>query len=309
MHEHPHPNAPRPPDFLCIGAQKAGTTWVYSVLYHCAGVFVPPIKESNYLLEASERDRDWARDYRFFQVGLREKRYRTRLLPLRDVAARLEQIEHFKAPDVDDEWYRRLFGYAREDQVAGEVCPSYLTLATGAHIRHALRLNPDLRVLVMVRDPVERFWSQVRMDVRYGRVTEQLDTLLRDEEGIREYMCFSDYMGSIERWSKLIKPGHLRLMLYDDMMDRPRALAGEILAFVGAKHGGVHCVEGRINAGVALSMTPEQRRRVLDLMRPQYAYLGGIFPDAVDRWLGGHEQSIAQGCDGGCGARDRPRVA
>ena len=36
------------PDFICIGAQKAGTTWLYSMLSQNPSVFLPPIKEIHF---------------------------------------------------------------------------------------------------------------------------------------------------------------------------------------------------------------------------------------------------------------------
>ncbi|MBK7919375.1 MAG: sulfotransferase [Chloroflexi bacterium] len=36
------------PDFLCIGAQKAGTTWLYQALRQHPQVSMPPIKENHY---------------------------------------------------------------------------------------------------------------------------------------------------------------------------------------------------------------------------------------------------------------------
>ena len=43
-----NPLASRVLDFLCVGAQKAGTTWMFVVMRESPGVFVPPIKEGNY---------------------------------------------------------------------------------------------------------------------------------------------------------------------------------------------------------------------------------------------------------------------
>jgi hypothetical protein len=36
------------PDFLCIGAQKAGTSWLYQNLQEHPGIWLPPIKEIHY---------------------------------------------------------------------------------------------------------------------------------------------------------------------------------------------------------------------------------------------------------------------
>jgi len=36
------------PEFLCIGAEKAGTTWLYEMLKAHPSVWMPPIKEIHY---------------------------------------------------------------------------------------------------------------------------------------------------------------------------------------------------------------------------------------------------------------------
>ncbi|MGE0611353.1 MAG: sulfotransferase domain-containing protein, partial [Hyphomicrobiales bacterium] len=40
------------PDFLVIGAQKCGTTWLQEMLHQHPDVFVPEIKEVNYFVRA-----------------------------------------------------------------------------------------------------------------------------------------------------------------------------------------------------------------------------------------------------------------
>ena len=39
----------RGPDFICIGAQKAGTRWLFDQLAFHPGFWMPPIKELHYL--------------------------------------------------------------------------------------------------------------------------------------------------------------------------------------------------------------------------------------------------------------------
>ncbi|MAO20391.1 MAG: hypothetical protein CMJ35_09450 [Phycisphaerae bacterium] len=280
----------RAPDFLCVGAQKAGTTWMFVVMRESSGVFVPPVKESNYLLEARERDRAWARKYRLWQVDPMRQYYRRDRLVTRDIAPALELMDLFDQREVDDEWYRRLFSYARPDQVAGEVCPSYMCMPV-ENIEHAVALNPDLRVVLLVRDPVDRLWSQIRMNTRDGKIQQPIDELLGDERAMHIFCEYSDYARSIERWQSALKPGHLGLFLYDRIRTEPESLAGDILAFLGAR-GAPHGWGIRTNVGQAMRMTPDQRSRMLGLMEPQYAYLRSVFPEAVEGWLGRHERAI-----------------
>jgi hypothetical protein len=281
----------RPPDFLCVGAQKSGTSWLFVVMRDTQSVFVTPIKESNYLLEAHKRDRDWVGVFRQQQYEKYRACYlRTRLMTS-DIASKLELIEMFHREHVDDEWYLSLFGHAQPDQVAGEICPSYLCMPQ-ENIDHVVRLNPSLRVAVLVRDPVERFWSQVRMDIREGRIGESIDELLDDPRQLRTYLNMSNYVDSIERWKAAIKPGNLGLYLYDRVASDPLGLATDILHFIGACTSQIRGWDQRVNVGQSLDMRPDQRARIWELMADQYAYLRGFFPAAVDRWQANNQLMV-----------------
>ncbi len=286
--------ASRVPDFLCVGAQKAGTTWIFVVMRESIGVYVPPIKEGNYLLEARERDRAWARRYRLQQVEPMRRYYLRDRLVARDTASSLKLFDLYEQECVDDAWYKQVFGYAPAGQVAGEVCPSYMCMPE-ENIEHALSLNPDLRVILFVRDPIDRLWSQVRMNKRYGLIDRPMDALIRDKRGMHTFLENSDYARSIERWSSALKPGHLGLFLYDRIRQEPRALATEIFGFLGASAAGMHGWATRTNIGQEMVLEPEHRAVLLEWMRPQYAYLRRHFPEAVDSWLGEHERAILAG--------------
>ncbi len=286
--------AARVPDFLCVGAQKAGTTWMFVVMRESPGVFVPPIKEGNYLLEARERDHEWARRYRLQQVEPMRRYYLGERLVVRDTASSLELIDLYEQEYVDDAWYTRVFGHARAEQIAGEVCPSYMCMPA-ENIEHAVRLNPELRVILFVRDPIDRLWSQIRMNTRYGLIDRPLDELIRDKRAMHTFLEYSDYARSIERWSAALRPGHLGLFLYDRIRQEPRQLASEIFGFIGASITGMHGWATRTNIGQAMPLDHEHRAVLLDWMRPQYAYLRRYFPEAVDSWLAEHERAILTG--------------
>ena len=66
-------------------------------------------------------------------------------------------------------------------------------------------LMPDAKIVYLIRNPVDRMWSQVQMSMReYNAVSlDELDpTVLRRalELGSREPM--SDYAGNVQRWAE-----------------------------------------------------------------------------------------------------------
>ena len=120
------------PDFLVIGAPKAGTTALHAALAQHPDVFVSSPKEPKYWLCDGAPPPAWC--------GPGDKH------------SQQEWIWR-------DDHYFPLFAPARADQVRGESTPFYLW-SRGAHRRIAERL-PDVRLVAVVRDPIDRAYSQL----------------------------------------------------------------------------------------------------------------------------------------------------
>ena len=145
----------RGPDFLVIGAQRAGTTWLHRVLRQHPALWLPPVKELHYfdrletkrtILDPKERRR----------VGVK------RLLSLDPWLVSY----WFRARS--DEWYARLFRAAKANGlVAGEITPAYATLDETV-LRRIKRMNDTIKLIFVMRDPVERAWSAVNNAAKKG---------------------------------------------------------------------------------------------------------------------------------------------
>lgn len=289
----------RSPDFLCVGAQKAATSWLFVMLRSVEGVFLPAIKESNYLIERAQTDGGWARGYRLSQVEQERAFYAMGGPVVRPTSAIMAQLDHLGAEHVSDDWYREVFSFAREGAVTGEICPSYMNIPMSG-IHRAMGINPDLRVLLIIRDPIDRLWSQLRMEMRYGLVGRDLDSLLADRAAMQHYLDFTDYSGSIERWSSCTGGLRLCLVLYDHICADPGGVLEEVIGFIGApglgrrvlgRPGGL---DVRVNQGQAERLSSRHRSRLLGLLGDQYAYLGRLYPDAVGRWMARHLEAISR---------------
>ena len=123
------PRAPRP-DFLVIGAPKAGTTALHAALAQHPDVFVSDPKEPKYWLCDGAPPPAW-----------------------RGPGDKHSQQEWIWRADR----YFPLFAPAAQHQVRGESTPFYLW-SRGAHRRIAEDL-PDVRLVAVVRDPVDRAYS------------------------------------------------------------------------------------------------------------------------------------------------------
>jgi Sulfotransferase family len=206
------------PDFLCIGAHKAGTTWLYQQLDSHPDFWMPPVKELHYFDQLSRvqragrlRRRD-ERDFRF-----------------------LERLNSLSAePGIDLEKYGRLFE-PKASLLSGDISPNYSTLGDEV-IRQVIEYFPNLRVIFLARDPVERVWSHLSMEVHYRQI-EPFDPTNIDEVDrnlSRRGLLLRSYPSAVvARWKRYVHPDLFRVYFFDDLQRNPTELRRSILRFLG----------------------------------------------------------------------------
>jgi hypothetical protein len=228
------------PDFICVGAQKAGTQWLYDQLSWHPAFWMPPVKEFHYLDRGSfDRHRRAARSLRRrAAVGLpllnavREKRsYRP--LAGRDLDF-LDRYAALLAEDkVDLDGYARLFE-GKGGDIAGDITPGYSRLDADDVARFATRF-PAARVLYIARDPIERLWSHLMMTARRNKSLERITrerTLKFARRPVVRLRCTNTEV--VRRWRSEVGADRFGLFLFDDIRDDPVAARRAILAFLGA---------------------------------------------------------------------------
>src|SRR5438477_1277814 len=207
------------PDFLCVGAQKAGTSWLYRQLEQHPDFWMPPVKELHY----------------FDQLNKMKQFHPPRNGDERD-ASFLESMEDLRGRfylDLDS--YGRLFCH-KGTLLSGDISPAYSTLSDEIIERVVDRFR-NLKVVFLARDPVERAWSQLSMGVRLGMITpfDATDT----EEVIQNLLNSGVLMLShpsriVARWKRYVRPDRFRIYFFDDLERNPAEPRRTILHFLGA---------------------------------------------------------------------------
>jgi len=207
------------PDFLCIGAHKAGTTWLYQQLDSHPDFWMPPVKELHYFDQLS-------RVQRAAHPRCRDERDRRFLERLKSVSAE---------PGIDLENYGRLFE-PKASLISGDISPNYSTLSDEV-IRQVAGYFPNLKVIFLARDPVERFWSHLSMEVHYRQI-EPFDATDINEVSrnlSRRGMLLRSYPSAVvARWKRYVDSEHFRVYFFDDLQNNPAELRRSILRFLGA---------------------------------------------------------------------------
>lgn len=278
----------RYPDFLCMGAQKAGTTWLDSNLRKLPGIWLPPVKELHYFSEMHiTEDREWASDHRRTQA----------IQVLRDYLKDVDEQSwnyRFIARTADiasgvpsDEWYGNIFSMAAPTQICGEITPAYSVLPR-AGIEHVKRLMPRLKIIMFLRDPIERSWSHLRMLVAQ-RGRSDLASLIRKAASTR-IAGRSNYPQILDLWSQHFNEDRFFIAFMDDIVSFPDRVLGNICEFLQIEYEQNRSADlnAAVHVGKEISIPPELYEFLKDQMRPIYIELKARYPEIAGKWAARH---------------------
>ena len=154
-------------------------------------------------------------------------------------------------------------------------------------------MNPSVRLVLFVRDPVDRAWSHIRMNLGRGTVAG-VDALLSGSHSTKQYVEQSEYRNSTTLWRSLATPGQLNVFLYDNVETDPASVISRVHELVGlpapADFGAVN---KRVHESAQFAFPKELRAKLLEQLTPQYDFLSAEFPEAVLRWLTKHRAALA----------------
>ena len=148
----------------------------------------------------------------------------------------LESINSLSAkPYIDFEHYARLFE-PKGTLLSGDISPNYSTLSNKV-IRRIVGYFPKLKVIFLARDPVERVWSHLSMEVHHHQI-ESFDVTDIDEVNrklLRRGMLLRSYPSTVvARWKRHVHPDRFSIYFFDDLQRNPTELRRSVLDFLGA---------------------------------------------------------------------------
>jgi hypothetical protein len=120
--------------------------------------------------------------------------------------------------------------------VRGEISPLYARLKAW-QVNQIAKLLPRLRIILTLRHPIERMWSQTLYDLgRFGGKDIRkvgLIAFLRQIERARSRLS-ADYFRTVRIWSDAFGSEALRIDLFDELRDDPQAYVNGVLNHIGA---------------------------------------------------------------------------
>lgn len=182
-------------DFLGIGVQKGGTTWLYHQLARHPQVAFPRGKEMHYWdASAAPNADEWA-------------------ALLEPPSRRSRSGRPIKT---------------------GEITPAYATLPV-EKIKAIHRRCPDVRVFISLRNPLDRAWSAALMGLARAQmlVHEASDQWFLDHFRSAASRARGDYLGCLDRWGSVFPRDQLLILFQDDIASSPAAVLDALASHIG----------------------------------------------------------------------------
>lgn len=282
------------PGFLGLGVMRGGTTWLWKQLKAHPDVWLPPVKELNYFTRRHPIRVPQAGGAvhvetppNLFRRSLQRFRWNRMGHYLRTYGPRstLWRWRFYRGP-VTPEWYRSLFDPAG-DRLAGDITPHYSALGEEG-IAEVVATLPDVRCILILRDPVDRDWSHAVhfLTVNRGRPRDALTgSEVLELATHPSFRSRGDYLTILERWERALPPERLKVCFFDDVQSRPAELLREIEDYLGIREHLPPGLERRINASHARRIPAEVERELAARHLPALEALADRFGAPVDGWL------------------------
>jgi hypothetical protein len=268
------------PKFLCIGVQKAATSWLWVQLRSHPDVWMPPVKELHFFdhLYISE-NRQWTawhiRKHLKTTVAWHKRHGKAKGPYFAYLQGLLNESMFTEA------WYRHAYQWeGAESKVAGDVTPEYCMIPEEG-VRYVQELLGQVKIIVMLRSPVDRALSQIRMNARNAGLDLKTATLkqwmaLAADPVVHSRACYSNF---IPLWSSIIGKNNLLLLSYEDVSSRPLELLRRTEQFLGIRQAEYSGLEKRIHEGVnrQVPVPVEAVTYLTETMRKETSYLQRLF--------------------------------
>lgn len=288
------------PTFLfCVGATKAGTTWLHDQLSAHPDCHLRTIKEYHYF--STHSDPQWAKMIGDTHSEIAE----LAALPIAEVSAfearRLDDLRAWlpmiEARRIDPAAFAQFLTQGAQAahpnaKLVGDFTPAY-SVISGKFLEPIRQLGAGLKVVYLIREPLARLWSHIRMTAERAApdaaqdafAAAAADTLQRvilgaQDGGIRGIVRRGDYAGNLPKLRRVFGP-QLMVMFTEDLFTK--AGFDRLLAFLGIARLAPD-LSKRVHEGRGLPFPASLRRAAPQFLRPQYEFVAAEFPKLPQLW-------------------------
>jgi hypothetical protein len=196
------------PNFIIIGAMKAATTSLYNYLKQHPDIFMPKVKEPMFF-------NNYQQNNNYVAKGAKRKKITT-----------LEQ-------------YKSLFDEVKNEGAIGEASPSYIYNQKAAEL--IKKEIPNVKIIVVLRQPVERAYSNFLHAKRAGKEPEndfkktfdlEKDRKIANWSPLYHYKSKGFYFEQLQRYFNLFPKENIKILLFEDVVKTPMESTQKLFSFL-----------------------------------------------------------------------------
>jgi len=173
----------RAPNFICLGSQKCGTTWLYNNLCKHPECSMPLVKELRYF-------------YPWYQKN------------------ELRNFHPLYGQKLSLELYRNSFG----SKISGDITPEYFNHSNNPEF--IKQTFPNIKLFVILRNPVDRAFSQYRMEkYTYSNIPKNqtfLESFNSNFQNMKNRGLYCDHLNHFLKYFDLNK--NIKVYFFDDLV-------------------------------------------------------------------------------------------
>lgn len=183
------------PTFLIVGAEKAGTTWLYDRLRRHPDVFMPLVKELHYFNRRNS-------NHQPTDVTFGEENW---------------------------EWYLSHFSERSDASAVGEATPMYLCDPSAPERIH--RVLPNVRLIACLRHPTDRAYSHYWMAKGKQHTDLGFDDVVRRRE--ERFIKRGHYGEQLERYLSRFDRDQLLILIHEELFSQPSMFLNRVCSHLG----------------------------------------------------------------------------
>lgn len=216
------------PDFFIVGAAKAGTTSLYHYLEQHPQIYMSPVKEPNHF--STDTDIGQLRP-----TALK----RLKALKIDEFLKGDMSNKIHRAYITDRNQYASLFRLAPANKKTGEASPAYLYSKKAA--RAIFDYNPDAKIIIILRNPVQRAFSHYLMDRKLAFTNKSFEDALQEDRSHTSrswgstslYLDLGEYYEQVKRYTDLFSKENILIMLSEELRQHPEETISALYRFTG----------------------------------------------------------------------------
>ncbi len=265
---------------LGTGCQKGGTSWVHDYV-KSSPQFASGYRKEYHIFDALDLESQAYRRTRVLEAAQTTLERALRGGPLR--AHMLHQASMYANLEIYFGYFAGLLSSRPDVRLTADVTPAYAMLSSSrmAQIKSEFAQRGVRTVaLFLMRDPVDRILSQLRMQIRDkpDRFAQPLPELLLEKHAGGQYAQRTRYDQTISNLDQAFDPGEIYYGFYEDLFSESRIR--ELCALLGIDF---HPPEFNVRTNAsppASAIADEIQRTVAEHYRDVYESVGARFPDA-----------------------------